>query len=239
MISTIKEIVNKTHFAQKRKVAVLALCIVLAGSSYFCGKKDEEGNGECLCKEDGYMTSILHDHFWYLNDEKRYFEISSKEVVVIVGEKVTENDLERFFLENNSLQVCEVSEMRDNGFTLVRFNDCNRKVMKKLTSQLKTNDTILFVGQVIIDEYGRNTSAITNQINVRLREDSDFNVLQEAVASYDIGKIEQGEWTDSRTYLLIVNYFSKKSALQIANELHETGLFEYAGPNLILYIRYY
>jgi hypothetical protein len=175
------------------------------------------------------------DFFRYVNDEKHYFETSSNKVIVKVGEKVTESDIENFFQKNTPLKVCDISDC--NEFKLVRFCNSSRNAIIQLVNQLKTNETILFVGHVVIDETGRETAALTNQINLRLKEGEDFPILQKAVAAYDIGKVEQDEF-DSRTYLLIVNYFSEKSALQIANELHETELFEYADPNLILFIRY-
>ena len=232
------KIVGKNPFAGVQK-GVVVILLVLTGCFYSCAKRAEVGDDvQCKpCQYEEYGSSP-QDFFRYVNDEKHYLEISSNEVIVKVGEKMTENEIECFFLKNASLQVCDISEMSDNGFTLVSFSDCNRNAIKQLTSQLKLNDTILFVGQIIIDETGKNTSALTNQINVRLKEDDDFPILQGALASYDIGKVEQCEWADRRTYLLIVNYFSEKSALQIANELYETGLFEYAEPNLLLFIRY-
>ena len=172
----------------------------------------------------------------YLDDERVYFEISSSKVVVQVGEGVTKNDIKSFFRENASLQVSDISYMRDNGFTLIHFHGSNRNAIIQLANQLQRNETILFVGPVIVDEIGK-TAALTNQINIMLKNDDDYSVLQKAIADYDIDKVKQLEF-NSRRYLLTVNYFSRKSALQIANELHRTRLFEWAEPNLILFIRF-
>ena len=195
-------------------------------------------NMTCTCEEDKPVTSSSKDFFNYLGGEKRYFEISSNKIIVKVDDKMTEKDIENSLRKNSSLQVCEILKLGNREFQfLVCFKNTDRNEIKQLVNQWKSNDTILYIGHVIIDEEGKKTAALTNQINVMLKGDKDFSILQNALFSYDIEKVEQYEF-DSRIYLLIVNYFSKKSALQIANELHETGLFEFASPNLLTFIRY-
>jgi len=236
------KIIKKSFERITQKVAVFILCVALAGSFYSCDKSTESG-GECHCEKDETILSSSQDFYRYVNNEKgifekQYFEISSNKVIVNVGKKMTENDVENSFRKNTLLQMCDISASGNREFQfLVCFNNTDRNAMKQLVNQWKSNDTILFVGHVIIDETGRKTAALTNQISVRLKDNKDFPILQKALVSYDISKVEQDEF-DNRTYLLIVNYSSEKSALQIANELHETGLFEYASPNLLLFIRY-
>jgi len=185
----------------------------------------------CFILTIGYAQ----DNFWYFRGEKHYFEVCPNRVVILVDEKMTENAVESSLRKNASLQEFEVSG--SSKFRVVHLHDGSRSTVTQLANQWKSNDTILFVGQVIVDETGRKTAALTNQINVRLKRDDDFPILQKAVASYDIDKIEQSQINNLR-YVLTVSRFSAKSALQIANELHRTGLFEFAAPNLLLFIRY-
>ena len=171
---------------------------------------------------------------------RNYFEISSNQVVVKVGEGVTENDIKSFFQENASLRVSDISymsERRDCEFKLIRFEDSNRNAIIQLADRLKPNNTILFIGYVIIDRFGRRSEAITNQIMVRLKNDDDFPILQKAIAPFNISKVRQFSEVrqvvcNSRRYLLTVNCVSGKSTLQIAKELHRTGLFEWTMPYL-------
>ena len=145
-----------------------------------------------------------------------------------------ESDIESFFLHNHSLQVSEITTMSGSELKLIHFYDSDRNSIIQLVNQLKPNDTVLFVGHVIVDEIGRNTAALTNQINVRLKDENDFPILQEAIAPYDISKVRQSE-VNNRRYVLTVNCVSGTRVLQIANELHRTGLFEWAEVNLILF----
>jgi len=175
--------------------------------------------------------------FRYLSGGKYYFEVCPNRVVIQVDEKATENDIENAFRENSSLQNFEISKMGNREFRMVHFRNSCRCEITQLINQWECNDIVLHVGYVIIDETGRETAALTNQINVRLKDENDFPILQQALVPYDIDKIEQAQF-DSLSYLLVVSCFSAKSALQIANELHETGLFHFASPNLLLFIRF-
>jgi len=185
----------------------------------------------CIALTVGYAQNL----FRYVNNERHYFEVCTDRVVILVNERMTEGAIESSLQRGASLQVSEMSS--SNKFRLVSFRDGSQSVMNQLAGQWKSNDTILFVGQVIVDEVGQKTAALTNQINVRLKNDGDFAILQKAVAFYGIYKIEQDEF-DSRSYLLVVCHLSEKSALEIANRLHQTGLFEFAEPNLLLFIQY-
>ena len=182
------------------------------------------------------INVYTQDNFGYLNNERCYFEISSNEVIVKVDRKMSENYIAKSFHKHTSLQVSEI--YGDNiDFKVVRFSNATPNAIRQLADQWISNDTILFVGQVIIDEFGRNSSALTDQITVMLKDENDFPILLEAVASYNIDKIVQCEINSVR-HMLFVNYFSEKSALQIANELYETALFNYTESNLLLFIIY-
>ena len=223
---------NQNLFANVRKIVAQGIVCMLLFAVISCESAKEPYADDEVCT----CTSDSQTFFRYLDDERLYFEISCNKVVVQIGEGVTENDIKRFFRENASLQVSDISYMRDNGFTLIHFDGCNRNTIIQLANQLQRNETILFVGPVIIDEIGK-IAALTNQVSVMLKGENDYPILQKAIVDYDIGKVRQSEF-NRRSYVLTVNYFSEKSALQIANELHRAGLFEWASPNLILFIRW-
>ena len=174
--------------------------------------------------------------FWYFSSERHYFEVCPNRVIIQIDEEATENDIENAFRENSLLQDFRVFESGNREVRMVHFYNSCRCTITQLINQWECNDIILHVGYVIIDETGRETAALTNQINVRLKEEGDFPILQQALVPYDIDKIEQAQF-DSLSYLLVVSCFSAKSSLQIANELHRTGLFHFAAPNLLLFFR--
>ncbi len=96
---------------------------------------------------------------------------------------------------------------------------------------------ILYSGVVFVDKNKEKIAALTNQIIVRLKQERDYAILQKSIEAYKIDDVKQNEF-EKKTYLLSVNHSSEKDAMQIANELYETGLFEYAEPDLMLFIKY-
>ena len=214
---------------------ITVIMVIVAGSFYSC--KESDILDGAVSSEYGATTRASDEGlFRYLDSERYYLEISPDMVIVKFNREMTEDALESSFRGDALLPVSDISAMNGNEFKLMRFDDNSRSSMNELTTELMSNDAISFVGYVIIDEIGK-TSALTNQINVMLKSDNDFPILQEAIASFDISEVRQSEF-DSRFFVLTLSCFSGRSALQMANELHRTGLFEFASPNLILFIRY-
>ena len=220
----------------KKILKIATIVIIMAGSFHSCQESDILT--DAVPFEYGATTRASGDRlFRYLDDERYYMEVSPDKVVVKFNREIREEAIVSSFQSNASLQVSDISAMSGNEFTLMRFADTGRNSISELTTELMSSDDISFVGYVMVDESGRKTSALTNQVNVKLKNDGDLPILMEAIAPFDISKVRQSEF-DSRFYLLTVNCVSGKSALQIANELHRTGLFEFASPDLILFIRY-
>jgi subtilisin family serine protease len=124
------------------------------------------------------------------------------------------------------------------GMYLVNLSNSDKTAVLPLIKQWKNNkDAILYSGFVFVDKQGKEIAAITNRIIVRLKKEDDYPILQESIMLYVINKVEQNEF-DNLTYLLSLDYSSEKDALQIANELYEKGIFEFAEPDLLLFIKY-
>ena len=221
---------------KKRILKITAIVIAVVGSFYSC--KESDILDGAVPFEYGAATRSGGMFFRYVDGERLYFNISSNKFIVKIDENMAESAIESSFRSDAALQGADISVMSGNEFRLIRFCEGSRGSISELTTELMSSDAISFVGYVIVDEAGRKTSALTNQVNVRLKNDSDFPILQRALASFDlISKVRQDEF-DSRIYLLTVNCVSGRSTLQIANELHQTGLFEFATPDLIFFIRY-
>jgi len=176
------------------------------------------------------------DYFMYVGGEKHYFEISPNEVLVQFTENTETNDVKDFIAKNMSLQVLDISKTDYKEWHLISFLDTDKTKIMDLI-QNKNKDRILYSGVVFVDEDGERIAALTNQIIVRLKQESDYAILQKNIEAYKIDNVKQDEF-EKKTYLLSINHSFKKDAMQIANELYKTGFFEYAEPDLMLFIKY-
>ncbi|MDR2585505.1 MAG: S8 family serine peptidase [Prevotellaceae bacterium] len=183
------------------------------------------------------MENYIQELFRYVNGEKRFFEISSNQIIAQFDEKLTYDDIKNLLEKETSLQMSGIEGTNYKKFKLVSFTGMNKEAITKFIEQQKGNDkAILFRSYVFTDEKGKDLSALTDTVIVRLKKERDLLVLKDAVVKYKIDTVSQCEF-DSLTYSLIVNYSSNKNAMKIANELNETGLFDYVEPDLLLFIK--
>ena len=179
-----------------------------------------------------FTVIYAQDYFMYVGGEKRYFEISPNEMLMQFVENTEISTVKSIM----GLKVSGISETGYKGWCLVSFLGTDKTKIMELMKNKNKNE-VLFCGVIFIDEYGEKKAALTNQIIVRLKDEDDVPILQKSIEAYKIDDVRQDEF-ENKTYLLKMNYSSEKDAMQIANELYETGLFEYAEPDLMLFIKY-
>jgi subtilisin family serine protease len=191
----------------------------------------------CLIFSSSLAIVYAQDCFMYIGGEKSYLEVSPNKILVQFEEKADTNAIKSIVQRNTSFRLSEISKTDYKGLNLINFFDTDKIKIIELMKQWKNKEEILYSGVVFINKEGKEIAAITNQIIVRLKHGNDYPVLQKTIIPYDISHITRNEF-DGNTCLLKINYSSEKDALQIANELYETGLFEYAEPDLLLFINY-
>jgi hypothetical protein len=157
----------------------------------------------------GSPIIYAQDYFMYVGGEKHYFEISPNKIIVQFEEKATTISIKNAVQKNIPFQLSNISETNYKGLNLISFSNTDKRKVIELTRQLKNQDEILYSGLVFIDKNGRETSAIINQIAVRLKQESDYSILQKSIIPYGINIVKQDEF-DNRTYLLNIDYSSKK-----------------------------
>jgi len=176
-------------------------------------------------------------YFRYYKGEKQYFEVSPNKVLVQFAENTDTSVVKNITTRNTSMQVSDIKKAGYKDFSVVSFFGTDTANTQELIRQWKNKDSILYSGPVFVNQEGEDVAALTNQVIVRLKQISDYAVLQKSLESYNINNIRQVEF-DSNVYLFNVNYVSEKDAMQISNELHETGLFDYVQPDLLFFVKY-
>lgn len=182
------------------------------------------------------MASFAQDYFIYIGGEKHYFEISPNKILVQFAEDKDVSDIAEIVKENSSFELTDVKKLERN-LCLISFDGTNKSNIVTLSKKWKNNNNILYSGVVFVDQSGKEIAALINYVTIRLKEEYDYSILQESIQSYQVDNVSQDEF-DKNKYLLNVNYSSEKDAMQIANELYETGKFDFVEPDLLLFIEY-
>ncbi len=104
-------------------------------------------------------------------------------------------------------------------------------------SLLSMSDDIESINQVL--QYRDGTlQSLSDQIFIKLKNSKDFNLLRQKIDPHIIKTLEETAFCKD---LYVLTFIGKlpKTTLSIANDLYESGLFEYVEPNFIRFIKPY
>ena len=166
---------------------------------------------------------------WYYLDQKMCLEVSATKL--LVKSKKPEKDDIKDAIEN--MHVGNLKEIVDmDGLFYIEMQQTSKEDILELQRQLNIIEDIIYASRVFWDERGIEGTSYANEIKVRLKSKEDFPVLQKNAENYQIKDITIYEF-DELQYFLTLPHNPQQDAMDVALELHETGLFEYAVPELI------
>ena len=128
-------------------------------------------------------------YFHYFKGEKRYWTVSPNKAVV-------------HFADTNAMKTSSISSVSKTGckeLYMVHFSESDTAQTRGLLMQWKNRSEVLYSGPVFIDEYGEEIAALTNQIVVHLKQETDYSILLASLKPYQIDTIRQYEF-DAKTY---------------------------------------
>jgi hypothetical protein len=111
---------------------------------------------------------------------------------------------------------------------LVEMQHTSKEDMWKLQRQFRSREDVIYTSPVFGVYPG---SGYTNEVIVMLKSEDDYPALEEYAEAYHIKDIRANEYSGSQTFILTLPHNPEKDAMQVALELYETGLFEYAEPD--------
>ena len=162
------------------------------------------------------------DFFMYVEGKKRTFEVSSTKMLVkseTLDAASIKNEMQRTGVNS----VINVYELNHQLF-LVELQKEYKENLFELQSQWNAKESVIYTSPVFVDEEGKVIAGLTNQILIRLKDAADYSLLLKSIVSYPIKLVKQCEF-DKKVFLLTLESGVVKNAMQISNELHETGLF--------------
>ncbi len=173
------------------------------------------------------------EYFSYYKGKKRFYSISANQFIVGYKSKIAASEV-----NSKSKKIEKSIDLIDNTIFLTSLadNSSNNNNIKELIDQFKNDSTIRFASPVLINDAGKQIGGVTDQVVVKLRDEVLESRLFELVKKTKVKSIRKYEY-DSKTYYLTVDNTSKYDALTLANFLYESELFEFAEPDLMLFIK--
>lgn len=176
------------------------------------------------------ISAVCQEHYYYYNGEKRFIEVDSSKVSVIIPINRSKSMSQTL----HSLLQARYAESDTAGSYRIVYVNLNENASESNTASLS---------EQLYDNSNRNificpsykTSSIdemylTNYINVRLKTASDIQLLDSIADAYGL-EIEQTYEYLPLWYTLSITSHTEMNTLETANAIYETGLFQSASPD--------
>jgi len=197
-----------------------------------------------------YFTQIsAQEHYYYYNGGKIYLELNT-DYIFVSG--TNESNIKKV-LNNNSTSIDKKNtskvEVDITGKRLTKANDYKKQNSVKYWSALKLKGNLSKLNynseieklkeaneDLIISPYFKSKSSekigLSNYFYVKLKHENDIDILQEQMVLHKVELVGNNKFMPLWYTLSVTpNTFN---AMQMANLFYETGLFEYAEPDLMV-----
>ncbi|MDR1344827.1 MAG: hypothetical protein LBJ39_05680 [Tannerellaceae bacterium] len=190
-----------------------------------------------LRKNDG---AIFRDFFIYYNGQKLSYKVSETNILV----KSDTLDVAGMRSLVSKAYEAKLKDVRGvgNGIFRIEMQNTSWGDLLELHEYLNGSEDVVYTSPVLLDElYGDMVGGYVNEVLVRILPNSDVSSMEAILngrikTAYQIESIAPA-YFDERAYKLTLKKNARKDAMQVSHEIYETGLFEYAEPNFILFVR--
>ena len=182
----------------------------------------------------GYLNAQSKiTNFFYGPDGIEQFEISNKKILVKFSSE-TDFTIQKQILdkESNLLTLDQSMLLPSPKVTVIPIKDnISNPELEALLLRLKSESAIEYANHFLT--YKDETDhGILNDLYVKLNSLDDTAILQNEVSKLNAEVLSVYPYNDL-IYRVGVNSSSDGNAIDIANKLHETGLFAFAEPNFL------
>lgn len=184
------------------------------------------------------LIAIIATVAWTTNAQKRYaylpegkteFETSTEKVVIRYRNQAPPKQQLLKVADTSSL-----SQIQNGIWNIITLQEKlrSRDSLASILSRLKKDSSVLYIAPCLIYK-GKILQGMTDQVLVRLKTGIELKNLSDTFKALDIQTVKEDEYIE-REYVLTINPKNKNDALDVANQLYETGAFEFCEPNFLV-----
>jgi len=247
LILFMKTVCIKNLLARAPKNVVLALCMVFAGILFACksGTEQEEEFTFPPCpdkiadveaKMQEYLTM---EYFMYVSeDRKNVYQVSPNKMVFQIFDSRIDSEEIMNILQEKLGTAPKVTNMRSyRNFIELDFENFSSEQVIDLVAHWTVLEKDTYAIPVMLDESGHEFIFVPDKFSVKIKNESDFPLMMRTLQSYHVESVELKKdlLPYDFVYDIIINCPHQRNAMQIANELHELGLFKWAAPGIIVF----
>ena len=196
---------------------VIIILLLAAGSS--CNDNSEQ------------PTSV----FYYYSSEKIYLQQINDKILLKFTSDANNEQIFGIIGSNPSLQpMYNINVNETNPISIIILETKNGKPISSATIEsFKANTEVVSV-TYLYQYNGQGLQGLTDEFVVKLKDATSYKQLQELVDKNNCKIGDENQFVKNQ-FMISVSKTSKLDALQTSNLFYETGLFEFAEPNFIIF----
>jgi len=220
-----------------------AVLLILAGFFSTCTMEKTE-NDRIVDKEIGSKSSeyTTTPHFYYYKGEKKYLELDTRYMFVSVADEQTANSFASDNVKSSSFRIDISEDMRSKtqhkrywAKLSVKNNLSKEAYLEKLTGIRSTEKNIITAPYFKGGDLGE--IGLSNFFYVKLKSLNDYDLLCKEAEKENAIVVYQNKYMPL-WYVLSVTINSNYNAMEMSNRFYESGLFEYAEPDLMFDLQF-
>lgn len=172
----------------------------------------------------------------YGPEGKNYYKLSTEKILVKFNKDLSFDQKQELLSSFEELDpISEDNLLPAPDVTLVQVQGLSGEELEDLLVKIEQVPDVIYANPFLIYEDGT-YQGIQDRVIVQLKSENDFDKLNELAKEFNVNVLERDIY-DSKTYILKTNKNSKGNALEVANSLHESGEFQYAEPDFLLFLK--
>jgi hypothetical protein len=179
-----------------------------------------------------FVILVINAHtqqrYAYLPEGKVLFQTSYQKLIIRYKNNLKTGKLKNFVTDSS---LSQASGLKKWYVFDLKKTQHNIDSFSNILNTLRNDTDLLYANPFLLYSDGT-LQGLTNQIIVRLKTTTNINSLSSLFKQLNVISNERDDYID-REYILTINSNGKKDALDIANTLYETGLFEYCEPDFV------
>jgi len=174
-------------------------------------------------------TTNAQKRYAYLPEGKTEFETSTEKVVIRYKSSVAVNRQLQKIADDSAL-----SQVRSGRWNIITLQKKlrNKDSLTAVLNNLKQESSDLDVAPCLIYK-SKILQGMTDKVLVRLKTGIELKKLSDTFKRLDIQTVKEDEYIE-REFVLTINPRNQGDALDVANQLYETGAFEFCEPNFLV-----
>ncbi len=171
--------------------------------------------------------------YYYYKGEKVYYPVSTDRLIVGMNQTMAFAELKFIVANAIGISADSLQEVQDNKQFIIKFGKNKLVDEKPYVTKLLQLQWIQFARPVFLSESGKYNSYGTEFI-VKLKSKTKYSAVQTLMESNGCSLVRKYPFQNDM-YILSADKKANYDALAMSNLFYESGLFDYAEPNKIVY----